>query len=325
MKKLLTLILISITLISCYEDYILDNIFTGIYFPYQNDVRTFVVGEGTKIEVGAALGGVIENKTMRNVNFILNNNLVTPEILRSMKESSSPHIKNAAALVTTLLPMPSNYYTLSNQNTMVIKPGQVMGSVVVKIDSVNFLNDSLKTQYASYALPFYISKADADSIIEPKRYNIVSLNFENMLFGNYWHGGQAVINRPGKPDSVFTYKTAIPTAESNIWVLKTFGPSTLLCNGYKDKASGAKNEMRLVLKGSTVYVSSVTGSTFTIQPYGVSGFNRAKLLQDRKIFLKYQYTDPSSKFTYHCTDTLTFRNRVHDGINEWQDEDPSHY
>ena len=83
--------------------------------------------------------------------------------------------------------------------------------------------------------------------------------------------------------------------------------------------------MRLVLKGSNVYVSSVAGSTFTIQPDGASGFNRAKLLQNRKIFLKYQYTDPASKFTYHCTDTLTFRNRIRDGVNEWQDEDPSHY
>jgi hypothetical protein len=325
MKKLLAFIIISIAIVSCYEDYILDNVYTGIYFPYQNDVRTFVVGEGTKIEVGAALGGVIENKDTRNVSFILNNNLVTPAILSSMKESSSPHIKTATAPVTTLLPMPANYYTLSNPNTMVIKPGQVMGSVVVKIDSVNFLSDSLKTQYATYALPFYISKADADSIIEPKRYNIVGLNFENMLFGNYWHGGQAVINRPGLADSVFTYKTAIPTAEANIWVLRTFGPSTLYCNGYKDKASGTKNEMRLVLKGSTVYVSSVAGSTFAIQPDGVSGFNRAKLLQNRKIFLKYQYTDPASKFTYHCTDTLTFRNRIRDGVNEWQDEDPTHY
>ena len=325
MKKLLAFIIISIAMVSCYKDYVLDNIYTGIYFPYQTDVRTFVVGEGTIIEVGAALGGIMENKLTRNVTYEFNNALITPELLLKMKSSSSTHIKNATKPVTTLLPMPQSYYTLSDPNTMVIKPGQVMGAVAVKLDSANFLNDSLKTMYASYALPFYISKADADSIIEPKRYNVVGLIFENMLYGKYWHGGQTVINRPGLADSVFTYKTAIPTAEANIWVLTTFGPSTLYCNGYKDKASGTKNEMKLVLKGSTVYVSSVIGSTFTIQPDGVSGFNRSKLLQNRKIFLKYQYTDPASKFTYHCTDTLTFRNRIRDGINEWQDEDPTHY
>lgn len=328
MKKLLAFIIISIVMVSCYEDYILDNIYTGIYFAYQNDVRSFVVGEGTVIEVGAALGGVMENKVTRNVSYELKNSLITPAMLLTMQSSSSTHIKNATIPVTTLLPMPPGYYTLSNPNTMVIKAGQVMGSVAVKLDTANFLNDSLKTIYATYALPFYISnvsKADADSIIEPKRYNVVGLKFENMLFGNYWHGGQTVINRPGKPDSVFTYKTAIPTAESNMWVLTTAGPSTLYCNGYKDKASGTKNEMRLVLKGSTVFVSAAPGSTFTIQPDGVSGFNRARLLQNRKIFLKYQYTDPGKGFIYHCTDTLTFRNRIRDGINEWQDEDPAHY
>lgn len=312
-------------MVSCYEDYILDNTFTSIYFPYQNDVRTFVVGEGTKIEVGVDLGGVIKNKITRNVSYILDNSLITPEMLLKMQSSSSPHIKTATLPVTTLLPMPASYYTLSNPNTMVIKPGEVMGSVVVKIDSTNFLNDSLKTIYATYVLPFYITKADADSILETKRYNVVGLKFENMLFGNYWHGGQAVINRPGKPDSVFTYKTTIPTAESNIWVLTTVGPNTLYCNGYKDKTSGTKNEMKLVLKGSTVFVSAAPGSTFSIQPDGVSEFNRARLLQNRKIFLKYKYTDPGNGFTYHCTDTLTFRNRIRDGINEWQDEDPTHY
>ena len=325
MKKLLAFIIISIAMVSCYDEYILDNVYTGIYFPYQNDVRTFVVGEGTVIEVGAALGGTMVNQVTRNVTYSLKDALITPALLTSMKSSSVSYIKDATAPVTQLLPMPSNYYTLSNPNTMVIKSGQVSGTVVVKLDSTNFLNDSLKTQYANYVIPFYIDAADADSIIEPKRSNVVGFKFENMLFGNYWHGGQTVINRPGKLDSVFTYKTAIPTAEANMWILKTAGPNTLYCNGYKDKASGTKNEMKLVLKGSTVFVSAAPGSTFTIQPDGASAFNRSKLLQNRKIFLKYQYTDAVSGFTYHCTDTLTFRNRFRDGINEWQDEDPTHY
>lgn len=27
----------------------------------------------------------------------------------------------------------------------------------------------------------------------------------------------------------------------------------------------------------------------------------------------------------YVTDTLTFRNRIRDGVNEWQDENPDHY
>jgi len=325
MKKLLAFIIISTAMVSCYEDYILDNTYTSIYFPYQNDVRTFVVGEQTAIEVGAALGGVMENQVKRYVTFSLNNALITPELLAEMQSSTEPHIQDATVPVTTLLPMPSDYYTLSNPNTMVIKAGTNMGSVVVQLDWTKFLNDSLNTRYATYALPFYIDEADADSILEPKRHAVIAFKFENMLYGNYWHGGQAIIERPSMPDSVFTYKTTIPTAETNIWVLRTVGPNTLSCNGYLNETSGSKNEITLVLNGSTVFVSASSGATFTIEPDGVSDFNQARLLQNRKIFLKYKYTDPGNGFTYHCTDTLTFRNRIRDGVNEWMDEDPTHY
>jgi hypothetical protein len=59
-------------------------------------------------------------------------------------------------------------------------------------------------------------------------------------------------------------------------------------------------------------------------PDGASTFNRAKLLQDRRIVLSYKYIDASGN-TCYAQDTLTFRNRIRDGINEWQDENPSHY
>jgi len=324
MKKFIAFIILSVAAVSCYEDYILDYVYTGIYFPYQIDVRTFVVGEGMQIKVGAALGGVRKNTIDREVTFTLDPALVTPAILAQMKGSSYAHIKDPATPVATLQVMPSNYYTLSNNSKMIIKAGQHMGDVVVKPDSANFLNDSVNTIYATYALPFYIQNADADTILENKRYNIVGLKFENMLYGYYWHGGEARIERPGLPDSIFTYKTEIPTAEAKIWILKTVGPSTLYANGYLNQVT-SKNEMKLVLKGNTVFVSDGAGATYTIEPDGESTFNRSKLLQDRRIYLKYKYLNPGNGWTYHCTDTLRFRNRFRDGINEWYDENPDHY
>lgn len=324
MKKLLAFIVISVAMVSCYEEYIKDYIYTAIYFPYQLDVRTFVVGEGMKIEVGACLGGVRDNKMDREVSFILDPSLVTPAVLNQMKNNPLPYIKEAAAGVTTLQVMPANYYTLSDNSKMIIKKGWHGGTVVVKADSVNFLNDSLNTFYSTYVLPFYITKADADTILESKRYNIVGLKFENMLFGYYWHGGVARIERPGLPDSIFTYATEIPCPEGKIWILTTAGPTTLNCNGYLNQTS-SNTEMRLVLKGDKVYVSSAPGAKYVIEPDGESIYNKAKKLQDRRIYLKYKYVDPGNNWTYHCTDTLRFRNRIRDGINEWQDENPEHY
>ena len=69
MKKIFAFLILSIALVSCYEDYIKDFDYNAVYFPYQIDVRTVVVGEGMKIEIGVALGGVMENTKDRNVRF----------------------------------------------------------------------------------------------------------------------------------------------------------------------------------------------------------------------------------------------------------------
>jgi hypothetical protein len=322
MKKILALIFLSIAMVSCYDSYIYDFDYASIYFPYQQDVRTFVVGEGMKIEVGAALGGVRDNVRDRNVSFALDNTLITPAALANMKAASQPYIKGPATPVTTLLQLPDNYFTISNPNTMVIKTGQYSGTVTIRPDSVNFLNDSLKTMYSTYALPFRITAADADSIRFNKKTNIVGVRFENMLFGNYWHGGVATISRVGKPDSSVVYRSAVNDIASKIWTLTTIGPNTLVSNGYFNQTT-TKTELRLVLKGNKIYVSANTGSSFAYVQAGECTFNRTKLLQERKLFLQYSFVNGVN--TYKCIDTLIFRNRIRDGINEWQDENPSHY
>jgi hypothetical protein len=313
MKKLLAFIILSIAMVSCYDDYIYDFTYSAIYFPYQIDVRTFVVGEGMKFEVGAALSGVRKNTVDRNVSFSLDNTLITPAVLANMKAASAPYIKNPATPVAALLPLPANYYTISNPNTMIIKAGW---------HEVTFLNDSLKTQYATYVLPFYIVSADADSVKALKRSNVVGVRFENMLFGNYWHGGAALVNRPAKADTTIIYRWAVNDGATKIWTLTSTGPSTLVSNGYLNQQT-TKKELQLVLKGTDVYVGAAAGSTNPYLQDGSCTFNNPKLLQDRKIFLKYSYVSGGN--TYHCTDTLYFRNRIRDGINEWQDENPAHY
>ncbi len=323
MKKYLIFLLFSITTVSCYDDYIIDYDYSGIYFPYQIDVRTFVVGEGMKIEVGAALGGTRENNIDRNVNYELDNSLITPNVLSLFKSSSYAYIKDPAASVVNLQQLPDNYYALSNSNTIVIKKGEHMGSVVLTADSANFLADPA-TSAATYVLPFKITSADADSVLKEKSYAIIGLRYENMLFGKYWHGGSALVNRPAKSDTTLKYYTTIPTPENKVWTLTTTAPNALFVSGYLDQVTG-KKEMKLLLNGGDITISSGTGSTFTITPDGTSSYNQAKLMQNRKIFLKYTYTNAVNGYTYHCTDTLTFRNRIRDGVNEMQDTDPSHY
>jgi hypothetical protein len=322
MKKILGFLILSVALVSCYDEYIKDFDHSGVYFTYQIDTRTVVVGEGMKIEVGVALAGVMENTIDRNVSFSINNALVTSAILTAMKNGAT-YIKNAVTGVTTLSPIPANYFTLSDNTKIVIKAGKHTGSVVFKADSANFLADAA-TINAAYALPLYINSADADTILENKRSSVIGIKYENMLFGNYWHGGVTTVkNAGGTTIQTITYRTTIPTPENTIWTLKTVAPNILVTNGYSNVTT-SKGEMRLTLDGTNITVSSNTGSTFVVEPDGTSTFNRSRLLQDRRIFLSYKYVNGDGN-TCYAKDTLTFRNRIRDGVNEWQDANPSHY
>ena len=322
MKKTLAFLIISVAMVSCYKDYIKDYDFNAIYFPYQVNVRTFVVGEGMKIEIGATIGGILENTKDRNVDFTLDNSFITPARLLAMKGGPN-YIKNAVAAVTTLLPLPVNYYTLSNSNRIVIKEGQYMGSIVMKADSAAFLADAA-TINAAFAIPLYITSADADSILEPKRFTVIGVKYENMLFGTYLHGGVTVEkDATGTVVNTFPYYTTVNQPQAKTWTLTTIAPNALAVKGYSNNTS-AKNELVLTLNVNDIAVSSASGSTFTYQPVGASIFNRPKLLQERKIFLNYKYVNAAGN-TCFSTDTLTFRNRIRDGVNEWQDENQSHY
>ena len=130
-------------------------------------------------------------------------------------------------------------------------------------------------------------------------------------------------NQPTVDSATIVYRWAVNDIASKIWTLTTVGPSTLYTNGYFNQQT-TKNELKLVLKGNKCLPRVLLQvHHLPYLPDGACTFNRDKLLQNRKVFLKYTFA--SGKFTYHCTDTLIFRNRLRDGINEWQDENPSHY
>ena len=331
MKKILVFIVLIFAASGCYDDYVLDYDYDGIYFPYQQDVRTFVVGEGMKIKFGVALGGVRENNRDRVVSYQLDNSLVSPTTLALMQGSASTYIKtsvgdpvNDPAFQLKLLP--SDYYTLSDDSKIVIEKGQHSGTVTLTPDSAAFLADP-ETLMATYVLPLRLIGTDAaqDSILSTKDFAVIGLKYENMLFGNYWHGGVTVVKDPsGTPVDTVTYYTTIPSPEAKVWRLKTVEPFALTIDGVSDISSSDVPEMKVTMNGGDIQVSAMPDATFQVEPDGASVFNQPKLLQDRKIFLNYKYVNADGN-TCYATDTLTFRNRVRDGINEWQDENPSHY
>ncbi|MGG7663300.1 DUF1735 domain-containing protein [Dyadobacter sp. BHUBP1] len=320
MKKRIAAVLgLTMALSACYDDYIKDFDYTSVYFMYQTNARTFVVGEGMTIEVGAALAGVRENRQDRVVGFQMDASLVNADVLEAMKTGAG-YIREAVSGVDTLKPLPADYFTISDNSRMVIKAGTHMGSVVIKADSARFLKDTA-TIRAGYAIPFYITSADADSIVRAKRSAVVALKYENMLFGNYWHGGVTTVkDAAGKVIKTVKYYTTIPSPEAKIFKLKTVAPDALVTNMISDQ----EGSFKITLDGNAIKISKADGSTVNVKPDGASTFNRAKLLQERKLFLSYKYENEDGTTSF-AQDTLTFRNRIRDGVNEWQDENPDHY
>ena len=321
MKKLLILFILPVIMMSCYDDYIKDYAYTSVYFPFQTDVRTFVVGEGMTIKVGVVLGGVMENLKNREVSFALDNSLITSKDALTTMNGGLPYIKDGVSGLTSLDPMPAEYYSISDPAKMVIKSGLHTGTVTIKADSAAFLADP-KTVKAQYVLPFMITGITGiDSVTTAKNYAIIGLRYENMLFGNWYHGGVTTVkDANGSVVSTTNYYTSLPQADNMVWSLKTVAPNALVTNKISNKAGSFK----LTLDGNNIIVSKADGSTIDVQPNGASTFNRSKLLQDRKIVLSYKYANGDGTTSY-AQDTLTFRNRIRDGVNEWQDSDPSHY
>ena len=195
----------------------------------------------------------------------------------------------------------------------------------IKPDSVKFLSDPAAI-IPTYALGIKVTRADSDSLLPDKSTAIIGVKFENMLFGNYWHGGITVIKDPADINVIDTlkYYTQIPVADIKVWALKTISPNSFVTSGFSDVSSLSGKEIILTLNGGNITVSPSIDGEYQILPDGKSMFNQAKLLQYRKIYLKYKYQDAFGNWC-HAQDTLTFRNRIRDGVNEWQDEDPSHY
>jgi hypothetical protein len=322
MKKILAYLILPFAMVSCYDDYVLDYDINGVYFPNPINVRTVVVGEGLKIRVGAQLGGVLENKVSRDVNFVIDNNLITPGVLEEMKSHAWFWVSEPASAVSDLQPLPSDYYSLSDPGKIVIQKGWHSGFVTLTVDSAKFLGEA-GTKNPIYALPLYITTADADTIIGNLRSTVIGLRYDNMLFGNYLHGGVTTVkDASGTTVETITYPTAVNQSSNEIMQLSTMAPDAVVTNGYSRTRTGL-GEILLTLDGENITVSGAPGSTNNFEADGASSFNRAKLLQDRKLFLNYKYED--DELTYHCQDTLTFRNRIRDGINEWQDENPENY
>ena len=329
MKKYLFISLASLLgLTSCYDDYVKDNPTQAVGFANQTDVRSVIVGEGMKFSTGVALGGIIDNDRNRLINYEIDYSLVNDETLSAMKSHLFSYIQDLCKPIDALEALPADEYRLrpdgGADGVVLIREGSHLGQIVIKVDSVKFLSDVSRTT-PRFVIPLRLTDGNDTGLIEGKTTSVIGVRYENMLFGNYWHGGETVVtDASGQEVNRIQYYTTVPQADTKVWTLTTVEPMALTANAVGGELNGSSAQLKLIQGADgQITVASVDGALYEVEPDGACSFNRAKLLQDRKIFLKYKYEKDG--LTYHATDTLTFRNRIRDGVNEWQDENPENY
>lgn len=323
MRKTIIFLAAALTATACYSPYVKNYDYSAVYIAYQYDLRSLIVGEGMSFNVGAVLGGVINNDMDRNVEFVVDDALLTGSLeeyggttaIEGLKNSPSQSYVSAAiekAGIENVIPVPKTLYGLDKEGTFVIKKGSHTGTICFKADSLAFISDPKAGQMPYYAFAWRISGADADKVPAEKSFGIVALRLENMFFGSWYHGGRswrATASGDVVPGSESVYPAKIPSGDgsSNVYALTTSGAYGCTTNYFHNKAG----KMTIGMEGGKV---SVSGEG--ISDLGC-GWNRAAHIQDRKIYLNYKYTNGDGSFTV-VADTLSFRNREHDGVNEWQ-------
>lgn len=338
MKKIIvSLAVCCVIATGCYDDYTMDYEYTGIYSAYQYDLRTFVVGEGMKFDFTVALGGVVENVRDRTVEVTTDDALLSADLSTFSESEGTPsftaldglkgmgrlgalsqsYVSDAFADVKEIVPLPSSCYELTGLDGLTICKGRHTASVTVHATD-EILSDP-KAFGPCYALGFRIVNADADVLVKEKSFEVIAVKCENRFYGNWYHGGRTVVRSDATGEILSTdeYELTLPQADSKVYRLTTVDAVSVRT----DRMGGRTGSLLLTFEGNDITISPADGSDIIINPIQgyPSRFNGADLLQNRELSLNYCYSNGDGTTTY-VYDVLKFRNRIRDGINEWQSE-----
>ena len=131
--------------------------YSAVYFAYQSPIRTITLGEDIfdtsldnnyQSQIMATMGGVYKNNNDIEIGIRVDNSLCNDLVFEDGRE---------------VIPMPSNYYSLS-ADKIVIKKGKILGGVTVQYTDA-FFNDPLALE-ANYVIPVVMTSVNnADSIL----------------------------------------------------------------------------------------------------------------------------------------------------------------
>ena len=315
-KSILFLASLLVFATSCYEDYVRDFDYSAALIAYQYNLRTFVLDEGEQFKVTVALTGVMNNEQDRNVELSLDPTLLDGALtkLSNSAMTSGDYVAKEiqAAKLTELTVLPEDYYTVEGMNNLCIKKGAHTAAVTLR--ATEHMRNDPKVFAPYYALGFKITKADVDQIPEGKDFAVIAVKCENRFYGTWSRSGKVTSYDAAGQVTKVDY-TGKSLSDESCYTLTTVDGETLKVN----RVAGTSGSMTIAFDGNDITVSSEDGTVT-----GTGKFDGSKLLQNRKLFLAYTVAEADGA-RKEVTDTLYFRNRMRDGVNEWQDENPENY
>jgi hypothetical protein len=180
--------------------------YSAVYFAYQSPVRTITLGEDVfdtsldneyKCQIMATMGGVYANNKDIEIGIRVDNSLCEELIFDGSDRD--------------VLPMPSNYYSLSSDK-ITIEKGSLLGGVTVQLTDA-FFSDP-KSLEANYVIPVVMTGVvNADTIlsgkpladnprrsvssdwdVQPKDFILYAVKYINRYDANYLRRGKDVIS-----------------------------------------------------------------------------------------------------------------------------------
>lgn len=296
-KRIFTIIsliaLISFTGCEDYDEYILNYDYSAVYFASQKPIRTIVAYDEMEFKVGVALGGKRANTTDEFAEFEIDPSLLQDEDIVGGNEFEL---------------LPSEYYTLSDNERMVIPAGDFIGDVTVTLNREAFTADSLATEN-HYALPLRITEASTDSILSgrytsdgseltaPKDYTIVVVKYISPYHGVYYHKGEQLeVDTTGAVIDTVIYSEN-DLSRNSTWDLSTIDRNTVQTSGI-----GNRNNGSLILDvDENDHSVNLSSGNPNMEVSGTGNYD-----EDERIFyLDYEYQTPNQRF--EVKDTLILR------------------
>ena len=305
-----------------------DNEFQSVYFAYQYPVRTITLGDDQfdttldnlwRCKIMATTAGIYSNDNDIIIDFVVDNTLA--ENLRF------------GAAGGNIIPMPSNYYTLSSNNQIIIPAGSIIGGVTVQL-TADFFADPASIRN-TYVIPIRMTgvvNADtilrgrvADGVVNPRRaigedwavqpkdFILYAVRFVNPWHGFYLRRGQDVVSGllTGRDTTIVRANEFVERDE--VISLTTQSLSDVLFPIQLRNRVGVNTPLELVLSFDANGNAVVSDNSELIVATGTGRFvSRGEKnswgRQDRDaIYLNYQVEFDG--MTFATADTLVLRNR----------------